>query len=168
MTGRPDRALTTDSGLRVALRPLAAEDEEFALRVFAAVRGAQFRQAGLPGPEVERLLALQRRAQLDQYRTRFPNADLDVVLADHVAVGYLHVDRGDGKYVLIDVALLPEASGQGIGSCLIVDLLREAALDGKPVAAHVEKHNPAARLWQRLGFVVIADDGVYLELEASS
>ena len=36
---------------------------------------------------------------------------------------------------------------------------------GKPVRIHVERFNPARRLYDRLGFHQTADEGVYLQLE---
>ncbi len=40
-------------------------------------------------------------------------------------------------------------------------VLEEAAAVGKPVYIYVEQFNPAMRLYQRLGFVAITDEGVY-------
>ena len=44
-------------------------------------------------------------------------------------------------------------------------LLAEAVTAGKPVRLHVEQANPARRLYQRLGFEQIEDQGIYLLLE---
>jgi ribosomal protein S18 acetylase RimI-like enzyme len=44
-------------------------------------------------------------------------------------------------------------------------MLAEAERAGKPVRIHVEKLNPALRLYERLGFTRIADKGVYWFLE---
>ena len=41
------------------------------------------------------------------------------------------------------------------------DLLDEAAGAGKAVTIHVEKNNPAMRLYRRLGFETVEDQGVY-------
>jgi len=40
-------------------------------------------------------------------------------------------------------------------------LLSEAGAAGKRVVLHVEQHNRAVRLYQRLGFVDAQDAGVY-------
>ena len=55
--------------------------------------------------------------------------------------------------------------GQGIGGNILGDLLKEADSRGAEVSIHVEKNNPAMRLYARLGFVPIEDKGVYLLLE---
>ena len=67
----------------------------------------------------------------------------------------------------MDIALLPAYRNAGIGSALLHALMAEAAQAGKPVRIHVEKQNPALRLYTRLGFVPIADRGVYWFLEWS-
>jgi hypothetical protein len=46
-------------------------------------------------------------------------------------------------------------------------ILDEAARAGKRTSVHVEQQNPR-RLYERLGFVSIADRGVYLLLEAQA
>jgi hypothetical protein len=48
---------------------------------------------------------------------------------------------------------------------LLRGLQSEAAAAGKPLRIHVERFNPALRLYERLGFTPIADRGVYLFME---
>lgn len=57
--------------------------------------------------------------------------------------------------------MLPEYRGSGLGGALMRDLLDEAAAAGKAMSIHVEKYNPAMRLYRRLGFVTEEDKGVY-------
>jgi ribosomal protein S18 acetylase RimI-like enzyme len=47
---------------------------------------------------------------------------------------------------------------------LIKDLLREARAKGKPVSLSVVRHNPAQRLYERLGFKVIGEDEIKLHM----
>ncbi len=55
--------------------------------------------------------------------------------------------------------------GQGIGSRLLGSLLDQGARDGLPVRLSVQLDNRARRLYQRLGFVALADDGLYQSME---
>ena len=66
---------------------------------------------------------------------------------------------------MVDVALLPEFRGAGVGTALTRELLEEGAKKGKPVRLRVWRENPALRLYQRLGFKVERDEGIYLALE---
>jgi hypothetical protein len=65
----------------------------------------------------------------------------------------------------VDIALLPPSRHASIGTAILRDLMAEAAVAHKPVRIHVEKFNPALRLYERLGFAPIEDKGVYLFLE---
>jgi len=76
---------------------------------------------------------------------------------------YLH--RGDTEIPIVDIALLAEHRGRGVGSSLLRDLLAEADAAGKRVTIHVERMTPAFRMYRRLGFSVVEDKGVYLFLE---
>ena len=67
-----------------------------------------------------------------------------------------------------DIALLPEHRGAGIGGRLLQDLLTEAAASGKRVSIHVERFNPAMRLYERLGFTKQEEVGVYFRMEWSA
>ena len=48
---------------------------------------------------------------------------------------------------------------------LLRGLQSEAAAAGKPLRIHVERFNPALRLYERLGFRLVEDHGLYLFLE---
>jgi hypothetical protein len=52
-----------------------------------------------------------------------------------------------------------------VGGELLARLQARATTAGKPLSVHVERFNPALRLYQRLGFRVAEDKGVYLLLE---
>jgi ribosomal protein S18 acetylase RimI-like enzyme len=56
---------------------------------------------------------------------------------------------------------LPEFRNRGIGGRLLRDLQEEAASAGKRVGIHVEKQNPARRLYERLGFAMTQPGDVY-------
>jgi GNAT superfamily N-acetyltransferase len=57
-------------------------------------------------------------------------------------------------------ALLREHRGRGRGTALMEDILDEAAALGQPVTIHVDKSSPALRLYQRLRFMKVRDEGV--------
>ena len=86
-------------------------------------------------------------------------------MADGEPAGRLYVNRGRSEIRIVDIALLPEHRGNEIGTALLRDLLAEADAAGKRVTIHVERLNPALGLYDRLGFSVAEDKGVYLFLE---
>jgi ribosomal protein S18 acetylase RimI-like enzyme len=64
----------------------------------------------------------------------------------------------------MDIALVPGTQRRGIGTRLIQGVLARAHAEGRSVSIHVERDNPALALYQRLGFEVREDRGVYLFL----
>ena len=90
-----------------------------------------------------------------------------LVLAEGRPVGRLYVHRRPAEIRLMDVALLPEARGRGLGTILLRRLMDEAECEKKRLTIHVEIFNPARRLYDRLGFVPVEDRGVYQLLQWS-
>jgi GNAT superfamily N-acetyltransferase len=112
-------------------------------------------------------LRMQFEAQHTFYQKQYPQAEFDVVLVAGQAAGRLYLDRRPDEFRVIDIALLPEFRGRGIGGALMNDVMTEARVAGVPVRIHVERFNPARRLYDRLKFREIADKGVYILMEWS-
>ncbi|HEY0567915.1 MAG TPA: GNAT family N-acetyltransferase, partial [Xanthobacteraceae bacterium] len=91
----------------------------------------------------------------------YPEADWLVTVHRGDNIGRLYIERWPSQNRIIDIALLPEYRGKGLGEALLRDLMDEAAAAGKAVSIHVEKFNPATRLYRRLGFKTAEDKGVY-------
>jgi ribosomal protein S18 acetylase RimI-like enzyme len=113
----------------------------------------------------EAFLGHQFDAQDAWWRENYAEASFDVVVVDGKPAGRLYVHRGRSEIRIVDIALLPEHRGNGVGTRLLEDLLAEGKAEAKSVTIHVERMNPALRLYERLGFSVAEDKGVYLFLE---
>jgi ribosomal protein S18 acetylase RimI-like enzyme len=61
----------------------------------------------------------------------------------------------------MDIALLTEYRGAGVGTRVMRELCDEADAIGIPIGIHVERQNAARRLYTRLGFEERQDRGVY-------
>ena len=152
----------------VTFRPATAEDEPFLRRVYVSTRLEEL--SVTPWSEEQKLafLADQFRLQSAYYAQNYPAGEATtyrVILCDGIAAGRLIVNSEPKLMRIVDIALLPEYRGQGIGGSILGDLLAEADARGAMVSIHVEKNNPAMRLYARLGFVPVKDVGVYLLLE---
>ncbi|HEY2233156.1 MAG TPA: GNAT family N-acetyltransferase [Candidatus Angelobacter sp.] len=75
------------------------------------------------------------------------------------------MDRSGEKFHILDITLLPEHRNRGAGSFLLGQLMAEAKEAGKPVTIYVETFNPSLRLFQRLGFTTIQQEGLHLLLQ---
>lgn len=147
------------------LRPAGQDDAELLYRIYASTREEELAVVPWDEPTKEAFLRMQFNAQHSYYQATFPDASYDLIVSDGKVLGRLYVDRGDKAWLVIDIALLPEHRGQGIGTRLLGEILAEATTAGMPVQIHVERYNPARHLYDRLGFRQIDDQGVYLLLE---
>jgi ribosomal protein S18 acetylase RimI-like enzyme len=133
--------------------------------VYASTRAEELAVAPWDDAQKDAFLRSQFEAQDAWYREHYADASFDVIVVDGEPAGRLYVHRGDREIRIVDIALLPEHRGIGIGTTLLRDLLAEADAAGKRVTIHVERFNPARRLYERLGFSIAEDRGIYLFLE---
>jgi GNAT superfamily N-acetyltransferase len=152
----------------ISLRPITPEDESFLAALYASTRAAELAQTNWSDEQKAMFCRMQFGVQITDYQRNYPDASFDIIERDGVAAGRLLVLRADEKIHVIDIALLPEHRGAGIGTKFLRELQAEAKAAGKPLSIHVEQFNPARRLYDRLGFKQVEEKGVYLLLEWSS
>ena len=148
----------------MSLRPATEADEDFLFELFASTRMDEFKFLLGDEAQVEALVRMQFNLQRQQYDAGYPEADHKIILRDGQPIGRLFVDESDVEFTLVDVALLAAHRNYGLGTYLFQQLLRRAAGKGKRVRLHVLKSNPARRLYERLGFSSVAEDGMYFEM----
>jgi ribosomal protein S18 acetylase RimI-like enzyme len=149
----------------ISLRPITPEDVPFLAGVYASTRWDELAPTGWSDEEKAVFCRRQFDAQSAHYRENYPDASLQVIEREGVAIGRLYVAHWEREIRIMDIALLPEHRGAGIGTKLLRDLQEEARSAGKSLTIHVERFNPALRLYERLGFQQIEDKGVYLLME---
>jgi GNAT superfamily N-acetyltransferase len=149
----------------VALRPSKPEDRDLLLRVYASTRTQELAQVPWTEDQKRAFLAMQFDAQDKYYRENYVTAEFLVIEDEGAPAGRLYVDRWADEIRLMDIALLPEHRGKGLGTRLLKDLQSEARAAGKPLRIHVERMNPALGLYERLGFKSVEDRGVYWLME---
>ncbi len=148
----------------VVLRPAQPADEPFLRALYASTRRDEMAPTGWPQAQIDAFLADQFALQSAHYAQHYADASFGIVERDGVRVGRLIVlDRQD-EVRLVDVALVEEARGSGLGTRLVEGVLARAA--GRRVVLHVEVFNPALRLYERLGFRATEQVGAYWRMEA--
>jgi ribosomal protein S18 acetylase RimI-like enzyme len=158
-------ATGSGSDAAIGLRPIAPGDEAFLRALYASTREQELAVVPWDDTQKAAFLRMQFDAQHAQYQESYGGASFDVILVDGHQAGRLYVMRGADEFRIVDIALLPEFCDRGIGTTLLKGLQAEAAAAGKPLRIHVERFNPALRLYERLGFRQVADRGVYLFME---
>jgi ribosomal protein S18 acetylase RimI-like enzyme len=156
--------LETDS---ISLRPATADDRDFLLTVFASTRTDELAALSANPAQAQAFIEMQFRIQQQDYEARYPAADNHIILVEGQSAGRMLVDRTGEMLALVDIALLSNYRNRGIGSFLIRQLLGEGIALKKAVRLSVFKINPAIRLYDRLGFSVVGDESLYLQMEWS-
>jgi ribosomal protein S18 acetylase RimI-like enzyme len=146
----------------LSLRPITPSDEPFLARLYASTREQELAQTNWNDEQKAMFCRMQFNAQTTDYQRNYPDASFQIIERDGLAAGRLLVLRSDDKIHVIDIALMPEHRGAGIGTKFLRELQDEAKAAGKPLSIHVEQFNPARRLYDRLGFQQIEEKGVYL------
>ena len=151
--------------MAVTFRPIRPGDEPFLSQVYASTRLDELAVTDWSDEQKSAFLQMQFVAQYKFYQENYTNTDFLIILQDTIEIGRLYVARWRDEIRIVDIALLPPYRGTGIGTTILQGILAEAEAERKPVRIHVERDNPALRLYQRLGFVMIEDKGVYLFME---
>lgn len=145
---------------KLATRPirLRAEhlpaDEAFLIRLFAEARAHIFGTMPLPPEQKRMLIENQFHTQRFSYQNQFtdPAPKFRIIELDGIAAGRFYTHETPADIRIIDIALMPEQRGRGVGETLLKKTISRAQKRGKTVSLSVEAQNPALRLYERLGF----------------
>ncbi|EMI20782.1 GCN5-like N-acetyltransferase [Rhodopirellula maiorica SM1] len=151
--------------LNIAFRSIAEDDLSFLYQVYASTRAEELSLVDWDDAQKEQFLQMQFAAQHKYYQENYSDTVFDVIEVNGEPAGRLYLQRRRDEHRVVDIALLPEYRGKGIGRKIMQDILDEAGAAGLPVRIHVEHNNPAMHLYQRLGFEKIDDTGVYFLMQ---
>src|SRR5438477_8745396 len=146
----------------MCLRAITPEDTPFLARVYASSRAQELALTDWNDEQKEIFCRRQFDAQSAYYAANYPEASFQIIERDGWPIGRLYVARWEKEIRIVDITLLPEFRGTGIGTKLLRELQEEARSAGKSLTIHVERFNRAMGLYERLGFGQVEDKGVYL------
>jgi len=150
--------------MKVQLRPSLPDDRDFLFRLYASTRMEEVRGFGWNAVQQEAFFRMQFNAQQQWYQAAYSTAENQIIEKDHEPIGRMIVQREAGTWRLLDISLLPEHRGQGIGGELIRNLIKECAA-ATVLQLQVVNTNPAQRLYERLGFIKTGQDQIYTQME---
>lgn len=147
--------------LEITLRPIETEDFPFLFLVYAGSRAEEMSLVDWNDGQKDAFLRMQFDAQHRYYHEHYRKARFDIVELDCQSVGRFYVDRTEDEIRVVDITILPELRGNGLGGVLLRQLLAEATFARKSLKIHVAHGNPALNLYERLGFIKTGEIGCY-------
>ena len=133
---------------QIALRPALASDRAFVEHVYYDTqRWIIEALLGWRGDDVE----------AERFAEQYDAPNTSIVVVDGEDAGWLTVQRGADIY-LQSLYLVPKHQRHGIGTQLLTQLLNEGRTHRTTVRLDTARINPARRLYERLGFVVVSED----------
>lgn len=145
----------------ITLRPAADSDYDFMRRLYHSTRAEEMKLFPFDEAQKNEFLDSQFAAQFEHYGIHYPTCERNIIESGGQPIGRLWIDEWNDQVRLIDIALMPEWRGSGIGTKLVRETLERGAAAGKPVSIYVEGFNPALRLYVRLGFQHVETNGMY-------
>ena len=145
----------------IQFRPIRDDDREMLYRIYASTRTEEMAMVPWSNEDKEKFLRMQFELQSVHYAKHYSDAEFLIILVDEQPAGRLYIDRREKEIRIVDITLLPPFRGRGIGSSILQTLIEESTAGGKPISIHVQKYNPAMRLYERLGFRPIGEIGLY-------
>jgi len=98
---------------------------------------------------------LSEQDQLERIVQGFES--IRILCDDDEDIGMMKLVRYPDVWKLVQIQLLPAHQGRGTGERVLRTVLADAAVMHIPVTLSVLKVNPARRLYERLGFEIVAE-----------
>lgn len=149
------------SGPEITLRAVQDEDKDsdLLLAVYASSRADEIARVAWTEEQKAAFLKMQFAAQSQHYKAEHPAATHEIICLNGKEAGRLYIDRSGPTLHILDVAILPEFRNRGAGRVLMQGIMAEGQSSGKPVTIYVESFNPSQRLFSRLGFQRVEENG---------
>jgi ribosomal protein S18 acetylase RimI-like enzyme len=144
--------------MRLSFPLITRSDEPLLFALYATTRADEMVLVPWSDEQKHAFVYSQFQAQHNHYLSEYPNGKFQTINLDNQKIGRLYVCESENAIHIIDLTLLPEFRGQGIGTQILTDILQTAE---KPVQIYLESFNQSINLFTRLGFQIISDEGIY-------
>jgi len=133
--------------MEITLRPARESDFEVCRRTYFAGVGW-----------INERLQLNRDDQESMFRGLWDPAQVCIIQADGVDVGWLQTVVSKSEHMLGQIFVDAPFQRRGIGTEVLRRIIAEASRLELPIRLAVVKFNPSRRLYERLGFRVTHED----------
>ena len=151
--------------MEIGLRKVEENDLLFLKQVYRSTREEELALTKMSPEEKNQFVDFQFNAQHAHYLKAYQGADFQIVLLDGEQAGRLYLWETESQIRIMDIALLGQFRGKGVGTKILNDLIQDSESKGKRLTIHVEYFNPALRLYERLNFKRTDDTGIYYFME---
>lgn len=131
----------------ISLTNATSDDRAFLIELRKQTMVPHFEQAGLFLSDEEQAFRVDERYEC-----------IRIVRYAGTVAGAIKFDDDGTDIEIMQVQILPEFQGKGLGRGLMEKIFVRARQHGKSVRLTVLKQNPARRLYERLGFIVVGED----------
>ena len=114
---------------------------------------------------VEKIFGWDESVQSELFGRNFQPEAISIVTVDGCDAGMVETEETPTHLFLKRIEILPEFQKQGIGTRIISKLVADARAGSLPTRLRVFKINPARNLYRRLGFRVVGETALHLEME---
>lgn len=149
----------------IELRPEVKKDDAFIEAVYRSTRETELDLTNWTEQQKAAFALMQLMAQLAEYKTKFPGAAFQVIVFNKQNAGRFYTWENDMEIRLIDITLLPQFRGKGIGTALLKDLIKRSDKVQTKISLHVDPTSAALHLYLRLGFIYIKNNGRHYYME---
>src|SRR5712692_6260794 len=134
----------------IILRPVTDADYDFMRNLYASTREAEMAHFPFDEAQKRAFLDQQFAAQFAHYGIHYPTCERNIIERDGVPVGRLWIDEWRDQIRLVDIALVPECRGAGIGSTFLRQVMDRGAAAGNTLTINLETLNPLLCLYLSL------------------
>lgn len=150
---------------RLHMAQAEEKHHSFLYRVYASTREEEVGAWGWEESFQLAFLRMQYDLQKRSYEAQYPDAENYILMKDDFQIGVCMLVRKVDRMILVNVALLSAFRNSGYGTYLLKELQSEANDRKQPIQLHVMQGNVAQRLYERLGFVKVEEQGMHLLME---
>lgn len=144
------------------LRPAKISDLPFLQRLYRRTRERELAGSGWSEEDKRAFCRAQFTAQHLDYTRRYPLAWFLIVAEGREPIGRLYIDLSGATLDVIDIALLPQRQGMGIGNRILAALEQRSRETGATLTLSVVRDNVRARaLYLRRGFQIVAQGATH-------
>lgn len=144
--------------MRLSFPLITRSDEPLLFALYSTTRADEMALVPWSDEQKHSFVYSQFQAQHNHYLSEYPNGKFQTIELDNQKIGRLYVCELENEIQIIDLTLLPEFRGQGVGTQILTDILQTAE---KPVQIYLESFNQSLNLFTRLGFQIVSDEGIY-------